>query len=114
MFSSGVGRSSLTKSMPVRRGSSSSNRFSTPELQAETARRPAVRKKSIQTKEYPRMSPLEREPQKIEALYRNTEPLFLLYFRQYPAICTRLGLVSSARCGIGNITLYAADAGFAS
>src|SRR5207302_6095478 len=57
MFSSGVGFSWLTKPIPVACGSSNSKRCSGRDLQAD--------------------SPRKTDTEQIEALYRNTEPLFI-------------------------------------
>src|SRR5438105_8564171 len=60
MFSAGVGCSSLTKPIPVACGSSNSKRCSAPDVQAEIARKTAGRSRK-----------------RIEALYRDTKPLFI-------------------------------------
>src|SRR5256885_7383908 len=60
MFSSGVGFSALTKPIPVAWGFSNSKRCSARDLQAEIARKTAGRSRK-----------------QIEALYRDTKPLFI-------------------------------------
>src|SRR6266550_2240629 len=78
MFSSGVGFSSLTKPIPVACGSSNSKRRSAPDLQADSARKTA------------------RE--QIEALYRNTEPLFTAAFS---ILCSTSVSLDLYQVGIG-------------
>src|SRR2546422_5716081 len=73
MFSSGVGCSSLTKPIPVACGSSNSKRCSARDLQAEIARNTEGRKQ-------------------IEALYRDTKPLFIGAFAILWATSVPLGL----------------------
>src|SRR2546429_6349837 len=73
MFSSGVGFSSLTKPIPVACGSSNSKRCSGRDLQAEIARNTEGRKQ-------------------IEALYRDTKPLFTGAFSILCSTSVSLGL----------------------
>src|SRR6266566_10085762 len=73
MFSSGVGCSSLTKPIPVACGSSNSKRCSARDLQAEIARNTEGRKQ-------------------IEALYRDTKPLFIGAFAILCSTSVSLGL----------------------
>src|SRR2546426_3265513 len=75
MFSSGVGFSSLTKPIPVACGSSNSKRCSAPDVQAEIARKTAGRSRK-----------------QIEALYRDTKPLFIGAFAILCATSVPLGL----------------------
>src|SRR6266480_4350750 len=73
MFSCGVGFSSLTKPIPVACGSSNSKRCSARDLQAEIARKTEGRKQ-------------------IEALYRDTKPLFIGAFSILCSTSVSLGL----------------------
>src|SRR5436309_12936316 len=73
MFSSGVGFSSLTKPVPVACGSSNSKRCSARDLQADIARNTEGRKQ-------------------IEALYRDTKPLFIGAFAILCSTSVSLGL----------------------
>src|SRR6266513_4949302 len=102
MLSSGVGFSSLTKQIPVACGSSNSKRRSAPDVQAKIARKTAGRSLYVKG-----MQKIEGISCRGAACCAPTFPTL----HQYPWICTKLGLVSNARCGIGNITLYAPDTG---
>src|SRR6184192_1908117 len=79
MFSSGVGCSSLTKPIPVACGSSNSKRCSAPDLQADIARKTEGRKQ-------------------IEALYRDTKPLFI---SAYAILCSTSVSLDLHQVGIG-------------
>src|SRR2546423_9435439 len=79
MFSSGVGFSSLTKPIPVACGSSNSKRCSAPDLQADIARKTEGRKQ-------------------IEALYRDTKPLFIGAFSM---LCSTSVSLDLHEVGIG-------------
>src|SRR2546429_7697920 len=78
MFSSGVGFSSLTKPIPVACGSSNSKRCSGRDLQADSARK--------------------TDTEQIEALYRNTEPLFIGAFS---ILCSTSVSLDLHQVGIG-------------
>src|SRR5438105_9628497 len=79
MFSSGVGFSSLTKPIPVACGSSNSKRCSAPDLQADIARKTEGRKQ-------------------IEALYRDTKPLFI---GAYAILCATSVSLDRHQVGVG-------------